>query len=82
MLINVCILPLIYLFIFFSIFEQAVVNYDEIKNFIRQQVIKVFDGEDILTDTFLCKSLISLPSVACLVLKLDSVSLLADVESF
>lgn len=32
----------------FSIFKQAAVNYDEIKNFIRQQVIKVFDGEDIL----------------------------------
>lgn len=44
MLINVCIVPLF----FFTIFEQAVVNYDEVKNFIRQQVIKVFDGEDIL----------------------------------
>lgn len=40
---NVCVLP-----DNFSIFKQAVVNYDEIKNFIRQQVIKVFDGEDIL----------------------------------
>lgn len=26
--------------------KQAVVNYDDIKNFIRQQVIKIFDGED------------------------------------
>lgn len=25
---------------------QAVVNYDDIKNFIRQQVIKIFDGKD------------------------------------
>lgn len=33
-------------FLFFSILSQAVVNYDEIKNFIRQQVIKIFDGED------------------------------------
>lgn len=33
--------------VFFIISKQAVVNYDEIKNFIRQQVIKVFDGEDI-----------------------------------
>ena len=24
---------------------QAVVNYDEIKNFIQQQVVKIFDGE-------------------------------------
>lgn len=33
-------------FYFMSLFfQQAVVNYDEIKNFIRQQVIKVFDGK-------------------------------------
>lgn len=38
----------VFCLLLFSIFEQAVVNYDEIKNFIRQQVIKVFDGEDIL----------------------------------
>lgn len=55
MLINVCIMPPN-----FSIFKQAVVNYDEIKNFIRQQVIKVFDGKDILfsenkDQLFLCK---------------------------
>lgn len=28
-----------------SVPKQAVVNYDNIKNFIRQQVIKMFDGE-------------------------------------
>lgn len=29
----------------FSVLKQALVNYDDIKNFIRQQVIKIFDGE-------------------------------------
>lgn len=28
--------------------KQDVVNYNEIKNFIQQQVVKVFNGEDIL----------------------------------
>lgn len=28
--------------------KQGVVNYNEIKNFIQQQVVKVFNGEDIL----------------------------------
>lgn len=28
--------------------KQDVVNYDEIKNLIQQQVVKVFNGEDIL----------------------------------
>lgn len=61
-------------------------NYDEIKNFIRQQVIKVFDGKDISFFVnkdryFLYKSLNSLPSVACLVLILDSISLLTAVTS-
>lgn len=38
----------LFFFFFSSILSQAVVNYDEIKNFIRQQVIKIFDGEDVL----------------------------------
>lgn len=69
----------------FSIFKQAVVNYDEIKNFIRQQVIKVFDGEDILfseskDQLFLCKKWIFLSSFAYLVLKLDFVFLIAALK--
>lgn len=35
----------IFLFFFSYVLSQAVVNYDDIKNFIRQQVIKIFDGQ-------------------------------------
>lgn len=37
--------------------KQAVVNYDEVKNFIRQQVIKIFDGKDMCKCT-LCEYLV------------------------
>lgn len=38
----------------FSALKQAVVNYDDIKNFIRQQVIKIFDGEG------MCQSVVAM----------------------